>query len=342
MSASDDGLPAGTIIDERYVVIQRIGAGGMDSVYRAEHLTLRHHVAIKLMNRELSRNRHAVERFTREARLSALLNHPHTIRVQDFGATEDGFLFLVMELLHGQPLKQALASRQPLGLARAVRIARSVPASLDEAHAKGLVHRDLKPDNIFLCRHHRLPDYVKVLDFGIAKALDATDGALQRTRTGMVIGTPKYLSPEQATASHVDPRADLYSLGVVLYEMLTGSVPFNGPTYEAVRVMHLSTPAPPLPTRIGSEAIPPALRQLVAALLAKAPAEHRGGRPCEGGSDDGIGGGRRTGHRRSRPTDRGRSAARRRGTRAPRRSARRARRATRRAGAAACHLARRP
>ena len=274
--AGSSGEPdlVGKVFDNRYEVEALVGRGGMGWVFKARHLTMQHEVALKLLRRDVSVDMSVVRRFYQEARSCAQLKHPNTIRVHDFGASDDGYLFLAMEFLVGEPLGRRIKDHGPMGVARTLRVARQVCDSLDEAHARGMVHRDLKPDNIFLTQVHRLRDFVKVLDFGIAKVMhNETEAAQTLTTTGLVVGTPKYMAPEQAQAKPVDRRSDLYSLGIILYEMLTGSVPFQAPSATTMLIQHISVAPPPLPESIGGEAIPAGLRELVALLLAKEPAE---------------------------------------------------------------------
>ena len=262
----------GKVFDNRYEVESLIGRGGMGWVFKARHVTMQHEVALKVMRRELARELAAAKRFYQEARSSAQLKHPNTIRVYDFGASEDGLLYLAMEHLEGQPLSTVVQQEGPLDPARVIAIATQVCGSLDEAHDKGMVHRDLKPDNIFLTEVHRLRDFVKVLDFGIAKLVEADgSGAEALTSTGLVVGTPKYLSPEQAQARPVDRCSDLYSLGIILYELLVGRVPFDAGSAAALLVQHITVPAPDVPPAVDGVPIPPGLRALVGELLRKDP-----------------------------------------------------------------------
>jgi serine/threonine-protein kinase len=260
----------GRVFQGRYQVTALLGKGGMGWVFRARHLKLGQEVALKVLRRDVGDDLRLVKRFFLEARTCAQLRHPHTIRVHDFGESEDGFLYLAMEFLAGHPLSRHIA-RGPLDPRRAARLAMQVCQSLDEAHDAGLVHRDLKPDNIFLCKIHKLDDFVKVLDFGIAKLAEGAGGE-RLTATGTVVGTPSYLSPEQAQGLPLDRRSDLFALGVTLHEMLTGQPPFEGPSAVATLGKIVLEPPPPLPASVAGQPVPPALRELIEQLLAKQPA----------------------------------------------------------------------
>jgi eukaryotic-like serine/threonine-protein kinase len=225
---------------DRYVVIGRAGSGGMAEVYRARDELLGREVALKVLNRRLSTDKTFVERFRREAQSAANLNHPNVVSLFDYGS-DGGTYYIVMEFIDGQPLADIVRSEGPLMPERAAEIAADVAGALDRAHAAGLVHRDIKPSNIMINSQGQ----TKVTDFGIARAM-TTDGEQTMTQTGMVIGTAAYLSPEQAQGHPVDPRSDVYSLGVVLYEMLTGGPPFTGDTPLSVAYKHVrENPAPP-------------------------------------------------------------------------------------------------
>ncbi len=275
----DDGSPLvnvpeadliGKTVDRRYLILDVIGRGGMGVVYRARHQILQREVALKTVRREVVQDETAVKRFLTEARSIAALTNPHTVTIHDSGVTEDGTLYYTMELLTGQPLSHLLRRHGRLPYRRAADLMAQVCESLAEAHAKGIVHRDIKPDNIFVTRAEG-KDLVKLVDFGIAKVLDET-GEGPVTRTGMLCGTPRYLSPEQVSGEKAGPAADLYALGVVLYELLTGSPPFSGETPAQVMMMHLQEAAPTILARHPDAGIPVALDRFIAMALQKSPA----------------------------------------------------------------------
>lgn len=272
---SDEDAPIliGKVFDERYEVKQLVGKGANGWVLKATHRAMGQDVALKILKKEIGKDIKAIRRFFHEARASSKLRHPNTIRVYDFGQAADGSLFLAMEFLDGQPLSKAIAEQGALPPARCVHIARQACDGLDEAHDKGLVHRDIKPENMYICQVHRKTDFVKILDFGLAKAIDGKEIGARVTSDGFLVGSPGYIAPEQALAMPVDRRADLYSLGVSLYEMLSGRLPFSGETTEQLLKAHVRQPAPPLPTQIGDHVIPERLRQLVRRLLSKSPDE---------------------------------------------------------------------
>lgn len=231
----------GSVLGDRFRIAERIGTGGMGSVWRAEQLGLGRDVAVKILKHELVKDAETVERFKREARATSRLVHPNTVRVFDFGETPDGSLFLAMELLEGELLTSRLRQEGGVGAEEALLIVCQLLRSLSEAHSHGIIHRDLKPDNVFLARvpGHDAP-VVKVLDFGIAKILDG-DRLLDplETQAGTVFGTPRYMSPEQARGKPLDPRSDLYSVGVVLYQLLTGRAPFDDDDAVVVMARHI-------------------------------------------------------------------------------------------------------
>ncbi|MEM9191409.1 MAG: protein kinase [Myxococcota bacterium] len=259
----------GTEVQGRYRIERLLGEGGMGNVYAAEHLLIGKPVAIKCLNAELSEDSSVVARFRREARAATAIGHEHIIDVTDMGDLPDGTPFMVMEFLRGRELADLLAEG-PLPIGRAVHIFRQVCDALYAAHGKAIVHRDLKPENIFLIERKGDPDFVKVLDFGISKiqGLGIKDPSL--TKTGIAIGTPHYMSPEQAQGlKSMDHRTDIYSIGVMLYRALAGVPPFDAETYPGLMVKVMTASAPPLPT-VRSD-IPKALDAVVAMALAKEP-----------------------------------------------------------------------
>jgi serine/threonine-protein kinase len=269
----------GTVLADRYDILDRLGVGGMGTVYRAEQRALGRDVAVKVLRRELGRDPDTVARFHREAQALSNLRHPNTVAVLDFGQTADGLLFLVMELLEGEMLSTRLRRDGALPVAEALRIASGMLRSLGEAHRAGIVHRDLKPDNIFLARvdaHADADEVVKVVDFGVAKirpgGADAPIDPLS-TQEGTVFGTPRYMSPEQAQGRPLDGRSDLYAVGVMLFQMLTGAVPFGEDDAVVVMAHHIMTPAPRVLDLNPAAGIPPELDALVDAALQKRAAD---------------------------------------------------------------------
>jgi serine/threonine protein kinase len=245
-------LIPGMVIRGKYEILSKVGAGGMASVYKARHLAFGEVLALKLVGTRLAHDPDFLKRFRNEAVITRRLHHPNAVRVEDLDATEDGRPFIVMEYVDGRSLRELVRTDGPQPLARAVAVARQVCAALAAAHALGITHRDIKPDNILLGRGPDGAEHVKVLDFGIAKVRETTEGegeGYTPTRTGMIVGTPQYISPEQAMGKRgeeVDGRADLYSLGVVLYEMVTGRLPFQSDTAMGMLLHHLQTaPTPP-------------------------------------------------------------------------------------------------
>jgi serine/threonine-protein kinase len=264
----------GRIVGERYEVLRFLGAGGMAEVYEARRLDDDARVALKLMRPQISDDPSMVERFKREARLISLIEHPNVVQVFDLGALEDGVLFMAMELLEGESLEDLL-ERGPIDLSMALGVAVQACEGIHAAHEKGIVHRDVKPANIFLQEgdgEQTVKVLVKVLDLGIAKLMD--DRASNLTATGMVFGSPEYMSPEQALGKKVDARADIYSFGVVLYHAFTGSVPFYADSFVGVLTKHV-TVAPEWPDGVARKrGLPPGLKQVIMKTLAKNP-DHR-------------------------------------------------------------------
>jgi serine/threonine-protein kinase len=243
--ATQDPLLGVTLAD-RYHIVRCIGKGGMGVVYEAMHVALGKRVAIKLLLDKYENDTEAVERFHREALTATQIGDDHIIDVIDVGATAQGRSFVVLELLDGQDLGKLLAATGPMPASRAVHIIQQVLRGLGAAHAKGIVHRDMKPDNVFVVPHSETPDFVKILDFGISKIIAAQDAKVRLTATGTVVGTPIYMAPEQAMGNSVDHRADLYSVGVMLYELLAGRPPFVAESYLALVTQHLQAVPPDL------------------------------------------------------------------------------------------------
>ncbi len=216
----------GIVLDGRYRLDSLIGVGGMGDVYRATHIHIDTEFAIKLLKPEFVADQTAIKRFRLEAKAAGRIQHPNAVRVTDFGVTPEKIVYLVMELVEGQSLRQLIRSEKRLETLRTINIVRQVCGAVDAAHRSGVIHRDLKPDNIIIDGRHNT-ERVKVLDFGIAKLREAKSDAFL-TQAGTIIGTPQYMSPEQCQGQHLDPRSDIYSIGILLYEMLTGAVPFDG------------------------------------------------------------------------------------------------------------------
>ena len=259
----------GSVLDGRYRLCSHLASGGMGAIFRAEHVYMRKELAVKLLRPELSAMPDLAERFRREAEIAASLEHDHIVRVSDFGRSPEGWLFLAMELLEGESLFERMRAG-PLQPEEAVPILAQVCDGLEAAHALGVVHRDLKPENVFLCRARR--PWVKLLDFGIAKITDPL--ARSETAAGVVVGTPEYVSPEQASGAPVDARADVYAVGIVGYGLLAGRHPFDAPDARALLMMQATQPVPSL-----ADARPdlllrwPGLCEAIARACAKDPAE---------------------------------------------------------------------
>lgn len=273
LEMQDKGTMLGRIIDRRYRIDSIIGAGGMGVVYRATRILIGDEVAIKILHPE-QLDAQASGRFRREAQATARLKHPNAVSIYDFGVSTDGRQYLVMELVEGESLREVSKRDRTLGLSAISDIVSQVCGALDEAHRCHIIHRDIKPDNIIL---NTTPSglRVKVLDFGIAKLRDETASHL--TQTGSVMGTPHYMSPEQCLGEELDPRSDIYSLGIVVYELLCGRVPFNSPVSTAVVVQHVSQPAPSL------HSLNPAVPLAIEAVVLHALEKSRDARPSTAG-----------------------------------------------------------
>ena len=262
----------GSVVGDRYRVVSRIGVGGMGAVYRAEHTMMRRDLAIKVLLPELGGKEEFARRFEREAESASRLAHPNIIAVTDFGRTNEGALFLAMEFLAGESLSSVIRGG-PLPRERALNIVRQMLRALEHAHGAGVVHRDLKPDNIMLVERDGQSDVVKILDFGIAKVTEPTSGGgpggTALTQAGVIFGTPEYLSPEQALGEVVDARADIYAAGVILYEMLAGRKPFESEDKVKIISMHLAHAPPRLREANPTVDVPVALEQVVLQALEK-------------------------------------------------------------------------
>jgi serine/threonine-protein kinase len=260
----------GQVVSGRYRIDELLGEGGMGAVYLAEHTHMRKRVALKLLHAEMSKDKEVLARFRREAEAAAHVEHPNVVAATDFGQTEDGSFFLVLEYVEGTRLRDAMAAG-PMPPTRALHVARQIGLALERAHQAGIVHRDLKPENVMLVRKDDDPDFVKVLDFGIAKveAHPTRDASQPLTRIGTILGTPEYMAPEQALGEAVGPGADLYAVGIMLYEMLTSMHPFHAEDRMAVLSMHIVAPVPPMTDRNPAVDIPPLVEELVRKLLEK-------------------------------------------------------------------------
>ncbi|MFZ5896714.1 MAG: protein kinase domain-containing protein [Myxococcota bacterium] len=258
----------GRVLAGRYRIVALLGAGGMGSVYRAEHVHMRKAVAIKVLHREMTSMPEVVARFEREAVAAARIEHPNVATATDFGSLENGSFYLALEFVEGQSLAALIRADGALEEPRALRIARQIADALAAAHAAGIVHRDLKPDNVMLVDREHASDFVKVLDFGIAKVKLEHGGDQPLTQMGVVFGTPEYMSPEQARGLDVDARSDLYALGLILYEMLSGASPFRHEDLVAVLTRQITMNPEPLPENVSAGA-----SELVMRLLRKEPAD---------------------------------------------------------------------
>ncbi|MFQ3591404.1 MAG: protein kinase [Chloracidobacterium sp.] len=260
----------GRTIAGRFRVVSKLGEGGMGAVYKAEQLKVNRLCAVKILSASFAADPDALARFNREAQMSSAFSHPHAVTIYDFG-DDDGLHYLAMEFVEGETLSSVLRREVTLSLPRTLGIARQACAALDAAHRLNIVHRDLKPDNIMICQRDG-GDWVKILDFGIAKlAGDAPQRGQDLTQAGLVVGTPIYMSPEQLAGERLDARSDIYSLAIIIYQMLTGQLPFAGDNMQAIMVKRLTED--PLPIRAANPAVtvPPG----VEAALMRALTRHR-------------------------------------------------------------------
>ncbi len=259
----------GTVIDGRYKVETVLGEGGMGVVYRCTHKIIGKKLALKVLRADLARDIEVTERFLNEAKAASAIGNAHIIDISDFGQFADGATYFVMEYLGGHPLSSILTPDEPLPTQRLLHLSRQIAEGLSAAHAAGIVHRDLKPDNVFLVERGGDPDFVKILDFGIAK-VSTSEGKL--TRAGTVFGTPHYMSPEQAAGTPVDHRGDIYSIGVMMFEMAAGRIPFDADNFMGVLSQHMYKAAPMLSdVAPRPEELPAGLEAVVMKCLAKRP-----------------------------------------------------------------------
>jgi serine/threonine protein kinase len=263
---ASSGSLVGRVIDGKYRIEALLAEGGIGSIYRARRLLIGDEVAVKTLQADWASDAEMLERFRREAQTAARLKHPNVVTIHDFGRTADGQLYLVMELVEGRNLREMMRGREPLAADFVAGILEQISAALDEAHRHGIVHRDLKPENIVLAGG-TAGWRVKVLDFGIAHWRDLAAGVATLTQTGAVLGTPRYMSPEQCLGQEIDGRSDVYTLGVMLFEMLTGAPPFNSPTIVELITQHIHQ-KPPTPRTLNPN-IPPAIEQVILQALSK-------------------------------------------------------------------------
>jgi eukaryotic-like serine/threonine-protein kinase len=261
----------GRVINEKFKILGFIARGGMGKVYRAEQTPLGRICAVKVLNPNYTGD-HDPEfhkRFFLEASMTSKLRHPNTVTIFDYGHTEDGIYYMAMEYLEGYTLHRAIRQVGHLPEERTAHVARQICRSLREAHSLGVVHRDLKPANVYLLEHGDEPDFVKVLDFGLVK--DVTSGSEELTQAGLFMGSPKYMAPEQVTGGVIDGRTDIYALGVMMYEMVTGKVPFDRPKSLEILMAHVGDEVPPLRKMNPAARVSPALEEAIMRSMAKSP-----------------------------------------------------------------------
>jgi len=263
------------ILNGRFQILQKVGAGGMGAVYRAHQAEMNRMVGVKLLHPRLVNRKDLVSRFRREARALSQLVHPNTVKVFLYGELDDGSLYIIMEFLEGKNLNQTVRAEGPFAMERALPILVQVCGALHEAHLAGIIHRDLKPENIFLVQSGGLRDFPKVLDFGLAKLADRQlrPGSVALTQEGMVFGTPEFMSPEQAQGKPLTPASDIYSLAVILYEVLTGKLPFDARSSMDHISLHATGQPIRLNQRVPGRTFPAPLEDIVAKALAKSPAD---------------------------------------------------------------------
>jgi serine/threonine protein kinase len=277
VSAVDGDAPSqliGSLLAGRYRIKRLCGEGGMGRVYEAEHVEIGRRVAVKVLHPAYSRTPEVVERFRREARAASKVGHPNIVDVTDSGTTDDGSFFFVMEFIEGVELGMVIFKQQFLPAGRALNIGAQMCDALQAAHDAGIIHRDLKPENVLLISREGQPDFVKVLDFGIAKSAEVEETAKNNrklTRPGVAMGTPEYMAPEQAAGKPADPRSDIYAVGSIIYEMLTGTAPYDGD--NVMEVLHKKANQAPVPLRSLRPDLPVAVEELVNRAMARSPAQ---------------------------------------------------------------------
>ncbi|HMJ50775.1 MAG TPA: serine/threonine-protein kinase [Polyangiaceae bacterium] len=273
--AAPDPFIGRDILNGEFRILEKIGTGGMGSVYKANQTAMNRPVAVKILHPKLTNRKDLVSRFRREAKAMSHLSHPNTVRVLLYGELEDSSLYIVMEYLEGKNLNQTVRTEGAMPAERALPILIQVCEALEEAHRAGIVHRDMKPENVFLCTQGGLTDFPKVLDFGLAKVTEREmrPGSIMLTQEGMVFGTPEFMSPEQAQGRTLTPSSDIYSLAVILYELLTGKLPFDARTPIEFLQLHVTAPPIPLNERVPGRTFDPALADVIAHALLKRPEE---------------------------------------------------------------------
>jgi serine/threonine-protein kinase len=269
-----DPLIGKSVDNGEYRIIERIGSGGMGAVYKAEQPSMNRFVAIKVLHTRFLTRGDVVSRFRREARAMSQLSHPNTARVYKYGQLDDGSMYFVMEYLEGRNAVQQVKAVGPIDPETSINVMIQVCGALDEAHQAGIIHRDLKPENVFLTNQAGREFFPKVLDFGLAKVTEKQMGSmsmLNLTQSGAVFGTPEFMSPEQAMGNELDRRSDIYSLGMILYEMLTGMLPFEAKSKREMMHAQVKSPPMPLAKRAPSINFPRGLEEVIQKALAKNP-----------------------------------------------------------------------
>jgi serine/threonine-protein kinase len=271
MARQQDPFIGRDVLNGQFQILQKIGSGGMGSVYKALQPAMNRMVAIKILHPKLASRKDLVSRFRREARAMSHLTHPNTVKVYLYGELEDGSLYIVMEYLEGKNLNQTVRAEGPMSIERGLPILIQACNALDEAHRAGIIHRDLKPENIFVTSQGGMKDFAKVLDFGLAKVTEREmrPGSIILTQEGMVFGTPEFMSPEQAQGKSLTPGSDIYSLAVILYEVLTGKLPFDAKNPMEYIQLHVTTKPKPINERVPGRTFPPLLWAVLSKALEK-------------------------------------------------------------------------